>query len=254
MPPWVLGPLLVGAFMACALLVFFAVVRWAAKLRDREFNATIGAFAAVVQALFGLTLALVIVTLFQDYRSAQSGIRAEAIALAELARVATAFPAPVNAQLRGEIGVYIQDVRTKEWRLLRDGRSSDRAWGDIGAMYDTLKNYDPRTSTERAFYSQALSRLDDVVSQRRNTLAAISEPIPAILLVVLLFGAVVIVVAPMFLVTVSQRFQAVKVGAVSAVVATALFAAVVLASPFSRALPISDTPYRTTEFNQLAGP
>jgi hypothetical protein len=65
---------------------------------------------------------------------------------------------------------------------------------------------------------------------------------------------VVIIVAPMFLVTVSVRFQAVKVGAVSAVVATALFAAVVLASPFSRALPISNSPYRTSEFDRLAGP
>ncbi len=254
MPPWVLGPLFVLAFVAAALLVFAAVVRWGSRFRDQSFNATIGNFAAVVQALFGLTLALVIVTLFQDYRSAQSGIRSEAIALAELARVATAFPKRVDGELRGEIGTYIRDVRSTEWKRLRNGHSSDRAWGDIGAMYDTLKNYEPETSSQRAFYGQALSRLDQVVTERRDTLAAITEPIPTILLVVLVLGAFVIVVAPMFLVSVSVRFQAAKVGAVCAVVATALFAAVVLDNPFSRALPISDTPYRTSEFDQLAGP
>ncbi|MBA3718399.1 MAG: hypothetical protein H0W87_09255 [Actinobacteria bacterium] len=83
--------------------MFSGVIRWAGHLRSREFNATIGNFASVVQALFGLTLALVIVTMFQDFRSAQSGIRAEAIALAELARSANAFPPPVSSELRGEI-------------------------------------------------------------------------------------------------------------------------------------------------------
>jgi hypothetical protein len=254
MPPWLLGPMFVGAFVAAAQLLFAAVVRWGARVRDREFNSTIANFVSVVQALFGLTLALVIVTLFQDYRSAQSGIRAEAIALAELARVETAFPERVSAELRGQIVKYIHDVRTHEWKLLREGRSSDQAWGDIGAMYATLKEYNPETSSQRSFYGQALSRLNDVVTERRNTLAAITETIPTILLVVLLVGAFVIVVAPMFVVSVSVRFQAAKVAAVCAVVATALFAAVVLSAPFSRALPVSDTPYRTSEFDQLAGP
>jgi hypothetical protein len=45
----------------------------------------------------------------------------------------------------------------------------------------------------------------------------------------------------------------VKVAAVSAVVATALFAAVVLDNPFSRALPISNAPYTTTEFDGSPG-
>jgi hypothetical protein len=58
----------------------------------------------------------------------------------------------------------------------------------------------------------------------------------------------------MFLVTVSNRFQAVKVGAVATVIALALFTAAVLDSPFSRALPVSQNPYRASEFDQLAGP
>jgi hypothetical protein len=254
MPLWVLGPLLVGAFVVVAVLVFFTIARFASSVRSQEFNATIGNFAGVVQALFGLTLALVIVTLFQDFRSAQAGIRSEAIALAELARFSTAFPRDVDAELRGEIVKYIRDVRTDEWKLLRQGRTSNQAWADIGAMYATLEGYEPKSSSQGSFYSQALTRLHDVVTERKNTLAAISEPIPGILLAVLFLGAFVIVVAPMFLVTVSRHFQAVKVAAVSTVVGTALLAALVLSSPFSRALPISDQPYRTAEFDALAGP
>jgi hypothetical protein len=254
LPPWVLGPLWVAAFVGAALLGFWCVLRWAGSLRSKEYNATIGNFASVVQALFGLTMALVIVTLFQNYRAAQAGIRSEAIAMAELARVASAFPPGVNAQIRREIGKYVHDVRTDEWKNLRDGRSSNEAWGDIGAMYRTIKNYNPQTSSQRAFYGQALSRLDDIVTERKATLASITEPIPTILQVLLLFAAFVVVTAPMFLVTVSRRFQAVKVAAVAGVVATALFAAVVLDTPFSRALPISNTPYRLSEFDQLAGP
>jgi hypothetical protein len=254
MPPWVLGPLFVAGFVGAALVLFWGIVRWAGNLRNKDFNATIGNFAGVVQALFGLTMGLVIVTLFQNYRSAQAGIRSEAIALAELARVSTAFPAPVDARLRGQIVKYINDVRVREWKLLRDGRTSDQAWGDIGAMYATLKDFEPKTSTQGSFYGQALSRLDDIVTERKNTLAAITEPFPAILQVLLLLAAFVVVAAPMFLVTVSVRFQAVKVAAVAAVIATALFTAVVLDAPFSRALPVSDQPYRTSEFDQLAGP
>jgi hypothetical protein len=253
MPPWVLGPLFVGAFVGITLLLFWAVLRWAGQLRNKEYNSTLGSFGSVVQALFGLTMGLVIVTLFQNYRSAQAGIRSEAVALAELARMSTAFPAPVNARLRTEIGRYIREVRTTEWRLLRDGRTSDRAWGEIGAMYNTLEHYEPESSSQRAFYSQALSRLDDVVTQRKDTLASITEPFPTILQVLLLLAAFVVVTLPMFLVTVSNRFQGAKVAAVATIVATALFAAVVLDSPFSRALPVSNSPYSASEFDRLAG-
>jgi hypothetical protein len=254
MPPWVLGPLFVAAFAGAALLMFWGVLRWAGRLRSKEFNATIGNFAGVIQALFGLTMGLVIVTLFQNYRDAQSGIRAEAIALAQLARASTAFPSSVDTELRTEIVKYINDVRTKEWQLLRDGRTSDQAWADIGAMYDTLKNYEPQGEVQGSFYGQALSRMEDIVTERKNTLAAITEPFPTILQVLLLLGAFVVVAAPMFLVTVSRRFQAVKVAAVATVIGLALFAAAVLDTPFSRALPISDQPYRTSEFDALAGP
>jgi hypothetical protein len=254
MPPWVLGPLVIAAFVGVALVVFWIVLRTAGSLRNKDFNATIGSFAGVVQALFGLTMGLVIVTLFQNYRTAQAGIRSEAIALAEFARVSTAFPPRVDNEIRTELVKYINDVRTKEWRLLRDGRTSDAAWGDIGSMYATLKNFDPKSRTESAFYGQALSRLDDIVTERKNTLATITETFPTILQVLLLVAAFVVVTAPMFLVTVSTRFQAVKVAAVATVVATALFAAVVLDNPFSRALPVSNSPYRTSEFDQLAGP
>ena len=254
MPPWVLGPLFVAAFVGAALLMFWGIVRFASRLRNKEYNATIGNFAGVIQALFGLTMGLVIVTLFQNYRDAQSGIRSEAIALAQLARASTAFPRSVDTELRGEIVKYINDVRTKEWKLLRDGRTSDEAWGDIGAMYDTLKNYEPQGPVQGSFYGQALSRMEDVVTERKNTLAAITEPFPTILQVLLLLAAFVVVAAPMFLVTVSTRFQAVKVAAVASVIALALFAAAVLDTPFSRALPISDQPYRTSEFDELAGP
>jgi len=254
LPPWVLGPLFVLGFVGFALLAFWGVVRWAGALRNREYNATLGNFSSVVQALFGLTMSLVIVTLFQGYRSAQAGIRSEAVALAELARVSTAFPAPVADRLRGQIGKYVHDVRTIEWPLLRDGRSSDIAWGDVGGMYATLKGFEPSTPSQSSFYGQALSRLDNVVTERKDTLASIQEPIPTILTVLLLIAAVVVVALPMFLVTVSKRFQAVKVAAVAAVVATAFFAAAVLDNPFSRALPISNSPYRTSEFDQLAGP
>ncbi len=199
-------------------------------------------------------MALVIVNLFQQYRSAQVGIRSEAIALAELARVGTALPPVVDSKLRAQIVEYARDVRSKEWKLLREGRTSSEAWGDIGAMYATLKAYEPKTPTESAFYGQALAWLDNIVTDRRDTLASITESIPNILAVLLLLTGFVVVVAPMFLVTVSKRFQAVKVAAVSAVVATALFAATVLNSPFSRALPISNAPYTTAEFDQLAGP
>jgi Protein of unknown function (DUF4239) len=254
MPPWVLGPLFVLAFVGAALLIFWGVLRWASALRNKDYNATIGNFAGVIQALFGLTMGLVIVTLFNNYRDAQAGIRSEAIALAELARVSNALPPGVNAKLRGQIVKYIDDVREREWKLLRDGRTSDQAWGDIGDMYATLQGFEPKTSTQSSFYGQALSRMDDIVTERKNTLAAITEPFPSILQALLLIAAFVVITAPMFLVTVSRRFQAVKVAAVAAVIGTALFAAAVLDTPFSRALPVSDQPYRTSEFNQLAGP
>jgi hypothetical protein len=43
-------------------------------------------------------------------------------------------------------------------------------------MYKTLQSYEAGTQSQRAFYGQALSRLDEVVSERKDTLAAVKEP------------------------------------------------------------------------------
>jgi hypothetical protein len=252
LPLWAVALVVIGGTVVVAVAGFFCVLRFAGRVRDRVFNEVVISTFGVVQALFGLTMALVIFSLFQNYRATETGVRSEVTALAQFVRMTDAFPRPVKRHLDQQVTTYIVETVRHEWALLPKGESSPVAWGAIGSMYRTLQQYEPMTTSQQTFYGQAVGTLDKVVDYRRDVLSASAEAIPLVVQILLLVAAFVTLTATALMQGLSTRFQAVKLAVVAAVIGTALFSAVVLDSPFSNAKSISNTPFDYGALKELA--
>lgn len=237
-PIWVLGPLLIGAFTLVAVGGLLLFLR--SNIRHPENNWVASGFATVAGGLFGVTLAFVIVSLYQDYKNTESAVHAQATDLGQLVRLSGALPRSVDESIRAQVVKYVQEVRTHEWHTLRDGKLSVRAWDEVGGLYRTLEDYNPSTETQKTFYSQAVTKLDDVVAQRRVLASAANEGVPVILQALVFLAACVTIFALYLFSPWSTRIQVVVVAVAAAVVSSALVTATVLDYPFSRALPVSN--------------
>jgi hypothetical protein len=242
LPIWLIGPIVILA--AVALAVGGLVLFQRSQIRHPDSNWIASGFASVVGGLFGITLGFVVVSLYQDFRNTETAVRIEGADLGQLVRLTGGLPSQVQRSIQRQVGSYVDVVQKQEWRELRDGKPSAAAAADISNLYRTFERYNPSTETQKAFYTQALTKLDDVVAQRRSLLASANESVPVVMQVLLFVAACLTIFALYLYSPHSPRIQIIIVGGAALVVASTLFTATVLDYPFSRALTISNSPLR----------
>jgi uncharacterized membrane protein YeaQ/YmgE (transglycosylase-associated protein family) len=109
-PTWPLVIGVVGGAVGLAMLGNWLVRRWLPRDRPWEHNDVAGALLAVVTGLYGLVLAFVIVSVWENYRSAQEAVFSEATALAQVVTDSRCFPDTARAPITARVGDYITDV------------------------------------------------------------------------------------------------------------------------------------------------
>lgn len=251
---WELGLVVIGGFVVIAVVGLLVFQRLVPEIRKGESNDVAGVILGVLAAIYGIVLAFVIVSLYEDYKKTSGDIRTEASALSTIYRDTRGLAPPVAAKIKLEVGDYISTVRNEEWRLLRDGKESDRAWRELQGFYTTLQAYEPKTTSQQAFYAEAIGRINDLVDARRERLNDAEEGIPPTF-EVLLIGGALLVLGFTFLFGVSNaRLHQAMVIAVAVLLGFNLLVALVLDFPFSGQVSVSSAPFVQGALSVFAGP
>jgi hypothetical protein len=132
------------------------------------------------------------VQVWQDFADAQSAVFREGATAAELYRDLTAY-GPRTVPVRAAVRNYTASIVRDEWPLLEHGKKSavtEARLADIFAEFASLQPSDDRDS---AIYSEAFSKLNDLVELRRERLIDSRSGIPAILWAVALVGSLLTV-------------------------------------------------------------
>ena len=142
----------------------------------------------VVAAYIGIMIAFAGVQVWQDFQDAHAAVSHESATAAELYRDLTTY-GQESAAARGQLRRYLASIVDDEWPLLaREQKSAetDEALADLFMEFGKIRPQDDRDS---AFYSEALSKLNDLVEMRRKRLIASRAGIPVLLWMVGLVGS-----------------------------------------------------------------
>ena len=125
--PWRSGLLLAAVALTIAVVVGAVwLIRRTVPATREGFHAEISApMLGVVAALFGLLLAFVIITAYQNFIEAGADVDREADSLAIDSTVA--FPEQDGERVRSAVRTYVRTVVDAEWGLMREGRDSLQA-------------------------------------------------------------------------------------------------------------------------------
>ncbi|MEO5578383.1 MAG: hypothetical protein ABIR25_04950 [Sphingomicrobium sp.] len=142
----------------------------------------------VVAAYIGIMLAFSGVAVWQNFADAESAVHHEAASAAEVYRDLTVY-GPETEATRVQLRAYVATVLKDEWPLLKEGRGSMATETALAKLFGEMGKIRPQDQRDAAIYTEALSKLNELVVLRRDRIIASRSGIPIILWVVGLVGS-----------------------------------------------------------------
>jgi hypothetical protein len=123
-------------------------------------------------------------------------------------------------------------VVEEEWPLMRQGKSSQKAWDLLDEIRSAVQDLQPSTPAQLVLYEQALERVHELADARRERLLDADHGLPAILWIILILGGVVVVGFTYLFGLESTVVHLLMVSALALIIALVLFTVAELEFPF----------------------
>jgi hypothetical protein len=241
--------LIVGVTTLLAVAGALLVRRWATVEVLERHNEVAGFIYAVIGVLYAVLLGFTAIIVWERFAEAQTNVEREANVLGDLFRDAQAFAdEDFREELETNLRSYVRLVVEKEWPTMAEGKSSADAFAAFNRLWQTYYRFRPQDEDERVWYSQSLTRLNQLGDQRRlRLLSSQSGGIPAVMWGVLL-GAGVITIGFSFLFgTKNTVAQAVMTAALAMTIALVLLSILALEKPFGGITRIEPEAFNQTK-------
>jgi Protein of unknown function (DUF4239) len=241
-PQLVVAVVFVGAIVSLTLAALFLASRHLSSWWEHGSPEVVLGVSAMGMTLFALVLAFVVVNLYSDYTSASADVTDEANALGALVQDARAFPPSAERAVDRAVARYVGEVRDHEFAALAKGHADPQAAARALDIVDALQSYSPRTETERTFYSAAADQLNLFLAERENRVAKAETEIPAPLLGLLIFLAIVTIAVSFLIRTNRRSVDIALVVVVAVIIASGMLTALILQYPYSGAIAVKSDP------------
>jgi hypothetical protein len=251
-PLLIAGPLLTVIICALAAAgLLFARRRVLPRLRfttdDAVFSSTM---LLAIMVFYGLTVALIAISVWEKYSEAESIVSQEATALAVLYRDASGYPLPVRTRLQDELREYVEYVIREAWPEQEDGHAPAGGVARVNELERTLVGFEPATEGQRILHAETLRAYDRMIEARRMRLDAVETGLPGLMWAVTLIGGALGLIASYLFHVEDQRLQLTFVMLLSMFIAIVIFVILAFDRPFRGDMGIRSAPYELV-YNQL---
>jgi Protein of unknown function (DUF4239) len=206
---------------------------------------TAGVIVQVLATIYAVLVAFVIVTQYNQLRSANDQVAAKAAALTAMSENSRVFPEAEGRQLRVAIDDYSRAVVDNAFPALADTGDPEPVTDQkLEQVFRALREVHPTVPEEDAAYAQTLERLDEVAETKARIVNSAGETIPWPFVALLAIMGIALLVVSTLLDTRHRRGHLLILSALALLVSLTLALVVSLNYPFDGILPISDSPIR----------
>ena len=227
-----IGLLLLCIYMLLAAGGLILVQRSVPIAMRRQHNDVAGFIYAVLGVVYAVLLGLVVVAVWEQWNAAADRADQEASELAEVFWVADRMPESKGHNIQELVHSYARVVVEEEWPLMRQGKSSQKAWALLDEIRSEVQDFQPSTPAQTVLYEQGLERVHELADARRERLLLADHGLPAILWVVLIIGGVVVIGFTYLFGLDSTVIHVLMVAALALIIALVLFTVAALNYPF----------------------
>ena len=242
-PPLILGFLWVAAFVAISVGGLFVFRRAVSHTKLENANFVSGAVFQVAGVLYAVLVAFVVVVVWEQFGDAEDASGKEASAVADLLRDSTALPPQYRAEVQQSLLAYSHDVIDNEFTRMRRGESIEEQSDALTRVWDSYLKVQPESRNEIAFFDYAITRLNDLSTNRKMRVSTGDASVPGELWVLLLGGGGVLMVFTYLFGTRDVVVHAIAVGLTASLLAFVMYLIFALEHPYVGALSVKPTPY-----------
>jgi hypothetical protein len=242
-PTWVVAVVITAAAEIFTVgLMLLARAIWGLDCLKQN-NEVAGFKFAVVGVFYGVLLAFVVVSVWEQYQGTETAVRNEAKAIVDLYHVTAALPFEASTEIRPRLFTYTDHVRKYEWRTMSRGRPSEDAAKDLADLSSAIFQLEPQGNRQLMLYQAALRLLGVITDNRNERLDSADGSMSGLLWFVLIVGAGVTLGYPAFFGASNLEAQTLMTAALAALVALSLLLAVTFDYPFTGSIRISPQPF-----------
>jgi Protein of unknown function (DUF4239) len=209
--------------------------------QDSEFS---GAMVQGVMVFYGLSVALIAVSVFQTYSDVSKIISQEATAVAALYRDVSSYPEPIRPELQEALRDYVDDVIHKAWPLQQRGQIPSGGVELMNRFQGVLDKFEPVTEGQKALHGETLHAYNEMIQARRLRLDAVHTGLPAVMWVIIVLGALISLSASFFFKVEDVRLHAIQVLLLAVFIGLVIFMIFALDRPFRGDLGLRPDPYQ----------
>lgn len=243
-----------GTVLAAVLIVlgaallsglgFLLFVRVAPHLRVEGRNDVTSVYFSMVGVLYAILLAFVVVVAWEQFNSAAGSTQAEVTRLSNLWRDAGGLEPNDRDLVRTDLRKYLFDVVDHEYATMANGEPSPIARASYEKVWTRYYEMRPQDEISSAYFSESISRLNDLGEARRLRLLSSESTIPVPLWVLLIGGGVFTITWLYLFWMDSIRVQAWLISTVGGFTGFILFLIFALQHPFDGDVAVSSDVYR----------
>ncbi len=210
-------------------------------VQDSEFS---GAMVQSVMVFYGLSVALIAVSVFETYSDVSKVISQEATALAALYRDVSSYPEPIRSELREELRDYTDYVIHQAWPLQQRGQVPPLGVVRMNCFQETLTTFEPATEGQKILHGETLRAYNEMIQARRLRLDAVETGLPGIMWSLIVAGAFISLSACFFFKVEDRRLQGIQVLLLAVFIGLVIFMILALDRPFRGDLGVGPEPYQ----------
>ena len=255
LPLVVTGPVIIAALWLFAIVGLLLVRRHVLpRLRihhgDSELTATV---VESIMVFYGLAVALIAVSVFENYSEVSKVIAQEASELSALYRDASSYPEPIRPLLQKELRDYAQYVIHEAWPAQQRGQVAAGGSAMLNRFQDTLADFEPVSEGQKLLHAEALRGYNEMIEARSLRLDAVDTGLPRVMWVVIVAGALLSLTSTFFFKVEHTHLQAIQVLLLATFIGLVIFMIVALDRPFRGDLGLQPEPYQLV-YDQVMKP
>lgn len=222
------------------------------KLRRRKIqwetfkdNHEVGGFLFnALGLIYAVLVAFVVYATWSDYEACGAVCDREADILQSLYLNCEGLPEDSQAEIRKDILDYLEMIIKDDWPLLAKGEANPVSRAKLIEIWRNFNNINEfQNEKQKAYFSEALNKLNDITELRRQRILGAQNHIPVIIWTVIIIGALTSVGFSLFFGTRSFAIQAVMTSLFAMTNAIVIIMILALDYPFTGDIKISSSAF-----------
>jgi hypothetical protein len=247
LPIWLSLPTFVLFVLAASWGVLLLVRPWVQRLAsaNRDWDRVLGYAMSSYGIFYGILLALVAVSVYENFQRVTGVVLEEASAVGTLYRAVSDYGPPYDSELQDLLRRYTVEVIEGDWPTMAAGIVPTGSDQYVDGIQSLLFGFEPATPGQEAYHDETVRSFFALVEARRDRLDETTLALPPLLWVVIAVGAILNALMIALVEAKSLRIHLIMSGIIAVFVGLLVFVTASLDHPYAGPVSVGPDPFQT---------